>query len=220
MHNMTVDILNGNRYFSTMPKATDSKEKTVVAAARLFSQRGYHGTALNDILDVAGSPRGSLYFHFPKGKEEIGEAASVLAGEAVRQVIATAAETSSNIEDFLMQIVQTMASNLERSGYTEGCPIATTALEAAAQSEVLGAATRDAFQKWEREIQRGLERFGMKPRDAALSATAVLSQLEGALLLARTYRDLEPMRRAEQAVKILSGCAKPKIMRIAKRHRR
>ncbi len=79
-----------------MARAPDSKAKTVIAAVKLFSQRGYHGTALNDILDAAGSPRGSLYFHFPKGKEEIGEAASGFAGEVVRQVIATAAETSNN----------------------------------------------------------------------------------------------------------------------------
>jgi TetR/AcrR family transcriptional repressor of lmrAB and yxaGH operons len=203
-----------------MARAPDSREKTVVAAVKLFSQRGYHGTALNDILDAAGSPRGSLYFHFPKGKEEIGEAASTLAGEAVRQVIADAAEKSSSLEDFLTQIVQTMALNLKRSGYTEGCPLATTALEAAAQSEVLGAAIREAFQKWEQEIKRGLERFGTKPDNAALVATAVLCQLEGALLLARTYRSLEPMHRAEQAVKILSGWATPEAKRIVKRRRR
>ena len=191
-----------------MARAPDSKEKTVIAAVKLFSQRGYHGTALNDILDAAGSPRGSLYFHFPKGKEEIGEAASGLAGEAVRQVIATAAETSNNVEDFLTQIVQTMASNLERSGYTEGCPIATTALETAAQSEILGAAARNAFQSWEHELTRGFERFGRK--DAALLATTVLSQLEGALLLARTYRSLEPMHRAQEAVKLLVNARRRK----------
>jgi TetR/AcrR family transcriptional regulator, lmrAB and yxaGH operons repressor len=55
------------------------------------------------------------------------------------------------------------------------------------------------------EIKRGLEHFGMKTADADLVATLVLSQLEGALLLARTYRSLEPMRRAEQAVKLLVG---------------
>ena len=191
-----------------MARAPDSKEKTVIAAVKLFSQRGYHGTALNDILDAAGSPRGSLYFHFPKGKEEIGEAASGLAGEAVRQVIATAAETSNNVEDFLTQIVQTMASNLERSGYTEGCPIATTALETAAQSEILGAAARNAFQSWEHELTRGFERFGRK--DAALLATTVLSQLEGALLLARTYRSLGPMHRAQEAVKLLVNALRRK----------
>jgi TetR/AcrR family transcriptional repressor of lmrAB and yxaGH operons len=187
-----------------MARAPDSKEKTVVAAVKLFSQRGYHGTALNDILDAGGSPRGSLYFHFPRGKEEIGEAASGLAGEAVRQVIANAAETSDNTENFLTSIVQAMASNLERSGYSEGCPIATVALETAAQSEILGAAARTAFQSWEQEFKRGLERFGMKTGDADLVATTVLSQIEGALLLARTYRNLEPMHRAETAVKLLA----------------
>ena len=97
-----------------------------------------------------------------------------------------------------------MASDLERSDYREGCPIATTALETAAQSEVLGEATRSAFQKWELEIKRGLFRFGMPAGDADLAATLVLSQLEGALLLARTYRSLEPLRRAEHAVKLLA----------------
>jgi len=186
-----------------MAKALDSKEKTIVAAAKLLRRRGYHGTALHDILAAGGSPRGSLYFHFPNGKEEIGEAALALAAETVRRGIAYAAETSESAEIFLLRVLRGMARDLEQSGYEEGCPIATTALEVAAQSEALGAATRAAFQKWEREIQRGLERFGIKPDDAGPLATMALSQFEGALLLARTYRDLEPMHRAEQAVKLL-----------------
>jgi TetR/AcrR family transcriptional repressor of lmrAB and yxaGH operons len=190
--------------FSGMIKGPDSKGRTLAAAAKLFRQQGYHGTALHDVLAAAGSPRGSLYFHFPDGKEEIGEAALALAAEAVRHGIAQAAESSDNAETFLVRIVRGMAADLERSDYKEGCPIATTALETAAQSEVLGAATRNAFQKWELEIKRGLQRFDMKTADADLVATLVLSQLEGALLLARTYRSLEPLDRAEQAVKVLA----------------
>jgi TetR/AcrR family transcriptional regulator, lmrAB and yxaGH operons repressor len=186
-----------------MPKATDSKGKTLAAAAKLFRQQGYHGTALHDILAAGGSPRGSLYFHFPKGKEEIGEAALTIAGEAVRQALAHAAETSENAETFVTRIARGMAADLEKSGYREGCPIATTALETSAQSEALGAATRTAFQKWENEIKRGLERFGISAEQADPLATTVLSQLEGALLLARTYRSLEPMHRAERALKLL-----------------
>jgi TetR/AcrR family transcriptional regulator, lmrAB and yxaGH operons repressor len=187
-----------------MPKASDSKGKTLAAAAKLFRQQGYHGTALHDILSTGGSPRGSLYFHFPGGKEQIGEAALTLSGEAVRAAIARAAEASQDAETFLVRIVRGMAADLERSDYREGCPIATTALETAAQSEILGAATRNAFQKWELEIKRGLFRFGMTAGDADLAATVVLSQLEGALLLARTYRSLEPIHRAEQVVKLLA----------------
>src|SRR5712664_4429336 len=135
--------------FSGMAKASDSKGKTLAAAARLFRQQGYHGTALHDILDAGGSPRGSLYFHFPKGKVEIGEAALTLAAEAVGRAIAHAAETSESAETFLTRVARGMASDLERSGYKEGCPIATTALETAAQSEVLGATSPNAFQRWE-----------------------------------------------------------------------
>ena len=186
-----------------MAKASDSKGKTLAAAARLFRQQGYHGTALHDVLAAGGSPRGSLYFHFPGGKEEIGEAALTLAGEAVRQAIAHAAETSESALVFLTRIARGMAADLEKSGYSEGCPIATTALETAAQSDVLRAATLSAFQKWENEIKRGLQRFGMASDQADSVATTVLSQLEGALLLARTYHSLEPMRRAEQALKLL-----------------
>jgi TetR/AcrR family transcriptional regulator, lmrAB and yxaGH operons repressor len=191
-----------------MSKADDSKGKTLTAAVKLFRQQGYHGTALHDILAAGGAPRGSLYFHFPKGKEEIGASALSLAGEAVRQAIVQAAEKSDSAESFLVRIVRAMASDLERSGYREGCPIATTALETAAQSEVLGAATRTAFQKWELEIKRGLFRFGLTSGDADLVATMVLSQLEGALLLARTYRSLAPIQRAEEAVRLLAYAAK------------
>src|SRR3979490_1123263 len=124
--------------FSGMAKATDSKGKTLAAAAKLLRQQGYHGTALQDILAAGDSPRGSLYFHFPKGKEEIGEAALTLAGEAVRQGIAKAAETSENAEIFLTRVARGMAADLEKPDYKGGCPIANTALETSAHSDVLG----------------------------------------------------------------------------------
>src|SRR5271156_171144 len=155
---MTVDIRIGNRYFRCMAKGIDSREKTLAAAAKLFRQQGYHGTALQEILRASGSPRGSLYFHFPNGKEEIGEAALTLAGEAVRQAIAHAADTSENAEVFLTRITRGMAADLEKSDYKEGCPIATTALETSAHSDTLRAATSMAFDKWESEIKRGLTR--------------------------------------------------------------
>jgi len=193
-----------------MAKAPDSKWKTLAAAVKLFRQQGYHGTALNDILAAAGSPRGSLYFHFPGGKEEIGESALTLAGEAVRQGIVRAAEVSDSTEMFLTRVARAMAADLEKSDYQEGCPIATTALETSAQSEVLGEATSAAFRKWEIEISSGLERFGMTGDEADQVATMVLSQLEGALLLARTYRSPEPLQRAEEALKLLARIGQEK----------
>jgi len=186
-----------------MRNKPDSREKTVIAAANLLRRHGYNGTALSDILAAAGSPRGSLYFHFPKGKEEIAVAALAFAADAVRQAIAGAAKTSKSADEFLIRILRGMAADLERSHFKEGCPIAPTALEVSGASEPLTTAARSAFQGWEEEIAAGLQSFRFTPERAKLLATVALSQFEGALLLARTYQNLEPMQRAEESIKIL-----------------
>lgn len=200
---MTVVIQIGKCYLSAMVDTPDSKEKTVLAAAKLLRRHGYYGTALSDILAAAGSPRGSLYFHFPKGKEEIAVAALTLAADGVRQAIAGAAKSSKSADEFLIRIARGMAADLERSAFTEGCPIAPTALEVSGASETLTAAARSAFQGWEDAIATGLQLFRFKPERAKLLATAALSQLEGALLLARTYQSVEPMQRAEEPIRML-----------------
>jgi len=200
---MTVDILIGNCYLRCVAKSSDSKEKTLIAAAQLFCRRGYHGTALQDILAASGAPRGSLYFHFPRGKEEIAEGAVALGDKAVRAFIAQIAAASRSAETFAINLAKGMAARLEASDFREGCPLATTALEIATDSKSVGKAARDAFTAWEREIAQALMRFGIGEKQAAPAATAILSQLEGALLLARTYRSLEPMRRAEDAMRLL-----------------
>lgn len=186
-----------------MSKGAATRDKIIAAAAKLFRRAGYAGTALQDIFDAGKAPRGSLYFHFPAGKEEIGEAALRRAGEAVRAAIAGAAETSERADVFLIRIARGMAADLEKSDFTEGCPIATTALEMSGQSEVLWAAARDAFQSWEDAIAAGLTRFAIPEADARRVALAALSQLEGALLLARTRRSLAPMAGAEAVLRAM-----------------
>jgi TetR/AcrR family transcriptional repressor of lmrAB and yxaGH operons len=186
-----------------MARTSDSKEKTLAAAAKLLCRRGYHGTALHDILAASGAPRGSLYFHFPGGKEEIAAGALALGQEAVRAFIARVAETSRNSETFVTNLARGMGANLEASGFREGCPLATTALEIASDLEMISQATREAFTAWERAIAQALVSFGGERRQAVATATAILCQLEGALLLARIYRSLEPMRRAEEALRML-----------------
>ena len=190
-----------------MDKGPDSRERTLRAAAMLFRRQGYHGTALQDILKAAGSPRGSLYFHFPGGKEEIGVAALQFYAGAVRAMMHAAAEASDSAEAFLALVVRNMADDVERGDYTQGCPVAAVALETDARTPLLNEAARAAFRSWEREIADGLERFGVTGEGAATLAVSALSQMEGALLLARTYRSREPLARAENALRLLARAA-------------
>ncbi|MEM5591405.1 TetR/AcrR family transcriptional regulator [Niallia circulans] len=54
-----------------MKKGNNKKEAILTTATKLFQLQGFHATGLNQIIDESGAPKGSLYYHFPNGKEEI-----------------------------------------------------------------------------------------------------------------------------------------------------
>ena len=64
--------MQSNALISLPPTAGDTRDRLLAAAQRLFRKHGYHATGLSDILQAAQAPKGSLYHHFPGGKEAIG----------------------------------------------------------------------------------------------------------------------------------------------------
>ena len=79
-----------------MGQRSDAKQKMVQAARQLIRERGYGATAFSDVLTLSGAPRGSVYFHFPGGKAQLGmEAAEAHAHEQVEIIDRAAREASS-----------------------------------------------------------------------------------------------------------------------------
>ncbi|EOD65024.1 TetR family transcriptional regulator [Amycolatopsis vancoresmycina DSM 44592] len=170
-----------------------TKDRIIAAGAELFRRNGYAGTGLKQIVSEAGAPFGSLYHFFPGGKEQLGAEVVRTSGLAYIQLfdlfIAPAPDVVSGIEAFFAAGIAT----LEATGYVEGCPIATVALEVASTNEPLRQATADVFTAW---IDAGTEKFAQfgLSREAArtLTITAV-NNLEGAFVLCRSLRDTEAM---------------------------
>jgi AcrR family transcriptional regulator len=172
-----------------------SRERLVAATARLLEQRGYFGTGLAEILESSGTPRGSLYFHFKGGKEELAaEAIRHAAGETC-QALQLALEHAPDIGVAVERFVALLAGRLEASRFQQGCPVATVALEGV-EGEGLRSALLGALDGWHAAIARRLEREQLPPARAAEVATFVLSAIEGALLLAKARHDTGPLQRA------------------------
>src|SRR4051812_6049876 len=70
----------------------DSRTRMIQSAALLFRERGLEATALSDVIEHSGAPRGSIYHHFPGGKAELAEAATTFAGDVVARAIVSAAD--------------------------------------------------------------------------------------------------------------------------------
>ena len=58
---------------------SEARRKMIESATTLLAMRGVQGTAFSDVLERSGAPRGSIYHHFPRGKDQLVEAAIELA---------------------------------------------------------------------------------------------------------------------------------------------
>jgi TetR/AcrR family transcriptional repressor of lmrAB and yxaGH operons len=182
-----------------------SREAFVTSTGRLLRRQGYAASGLNEIVSRSGAPRGSLYFHFPGGKEELATAAIEHTGAELRAAIAAMLAGRPRASEAVGQLIDALASGLEASGYRDGCPIATVALEAAGSSEPLRLAAERVFASWLAELERGLIAEGMSPERAADRAVLVLSAIEGALVLARVRRELGPLRAVREELVALTA---------------
>ena len=166
------------------------------ATLELIQANGYSGTGLNAINAHAGTPKGSLYFHFPDGKEALGEEAVHLAAERFSRMIQAIGEHASSPGVMVATSVALLASMIEGSDYRLGCPVSVVALEMGADSVRLRAACAAAYQSWIDPLEDLLVSYGHPQPVAHSLATTAISTIEGAIIIARARRDVEPLHLA------------------------
>lgn len=182
-----------------------SREAFLEATADLLRRQGYGATGLNQIVSRSGAPKGSLYFHFPGGKEQLALEAMTRSGDELRRAITATLSSSDVLAEALGRLLDALASGLQRSGYESGCPIATVTLEQAASSPALRAAADAVFASWLRVIQERLLASGLTAAAAERRALLILSCIEGALILARARHDLAPLEAVRDELVALSS---------------
>ncbi|HLL40447.1 MAG TPA: TetR/AcrR family transcriptional regulator [Rubrobacteraceae bacterium] len=164
----------------------------IETTAGLVHRRGFHGTSLNEILTESGAPRGSLYYHFPGGKEELVLQAArqgvAMVTQLLKEVLAGSPDPAEGVRSF----VEAAAHMLRDSDYVFGCPVAPIVLDSP-ESSALAEVCQDAFEEWRQVLAGGLGSGGIERERAESLATVVVCALEGGLLLARARRDIAPL---------------------------
>lgn len=56
---------------SAAVKTSDSRERVLDAAEKLFMERGYASVTMRDIANLLGVRQAALYYHAPQGKEQL-----------------------------------------------------------------------------------------------------------------------------------------------------
>jgi TetR/AcrR family transcriptional repressor of lmrAB and yxaGH operons len=179
-----------------MVRRSDSKERMIVAARRLFREHGYSGTALSEVVTESAAPRGSLYFHFPGGKEELANEVALLHTADSIAHINRSAGTASTAAELIAMFIGRSREELIASDYREGCAVAPIVIDSTPGSAQLSDTTRRGFQDVIVTLAARLAEKGIPDERARQLALNAVTAMEGALILSRVLRSPEPFEAA------------------------
>lgn len=182
------------------------RERMVASAALLIRERGAHPTAIADVLEHSGAPRGSAYHYFPGGRTQLLCEAIDYAGE----YIATRIAKAHNSIDLLDELLDGYREQLVRTDYRAGCPVVAVTVEAGRPGKdaaPLIDRAAAAFSRWNGSIADRLTADGVAAERAEELAMLITTSIEGAIIVARASRDGQPFDLVHRQLRALVEAA-------------
>ena len=178
---------------------SDARRRMIESAVTLLATRGLQGMSFSDVLERSGAPRGSIYHHFPEGKDALVDAAIELTGERALSVLeAVRGSPPSEVTGFFLDLWREI---LVRSDFRAGCAVLAVTV-ATDSPDLLGHAAA-IFRAWRARLAELYQLGGLAADTAARLATTVIAASEGAVVISRAERSLEPFEQV--AAQLLSA---------------
>ena len=163
----------------------------IASTALLMRERGARATSIDAVLEHSGAPRGSVYHHFPGGREQLLRESTEYAGEYVARRLeqAPAGDPLAALDALIDEYCATLAT----TDFRAGCPVMAVAVESAEEGPDLRDDVAGVFDRWRQTIARSFVTSGIDDARADELAMLVIASFEGAVVLSRAYRDLAPL---------------------------
>lgn len=168
--------------------AGEVRKGMVEGAMALLARRGLHATSFSEVLAATGAPRGSLYHHFPGGKDQLVAAAVDRAGAVLADALEPVA--GSPAEAVVERFLAIWRAVLTRSQCEAGCAVLAVTV-ATDSAELLSHATA-VFRAWRERLGDLLRQGGLPADEARRFAMVLIASAEGAVVLSRADQSLEP----------------------------
>jgi TetR/AcrR family transcriptional repressor of lmrAB and yxaGH operons len=175
----------------TRTKRGSTRTNMLISAAEVLRERGAAGVTIDEVLARSGAPRGSVYYHFPEGRNQILTEALEYAGEALTDVIDEFAGKGGTY--LVGQFVAYWQGVLVASDFTAGCPVVAAAIGSAADEPQLTTVAGSIFLRWREALTRAFVSDGFDERCAASLAITCIASMEGAVVLCRSIRSVDPL---------------------------
>ena len=168
--------------------ASEVRARMIDGAAQLLARQGLQATSFSEVLELTGAPRGSVYHHFPEGKDQLVGAAVDRAGEFL--LAAVDPGEGATAEQVVERFLAVWRAVLTSSDCRSGCAV--VAVTVATDSSALLNHAAEVFRSWRSRLGELLEAGGLSGEDAHRFATVLVAAVEGAVVLSRADESLEP----------------------------
>lgn len=164
------------------------RDRMVAGAVKLLAQRGLQATSFSSVLAETSAPRGSIYHHFPGGKEEL--VTSAIEATQAHALHLIDQDMGASAIEVTQSFLAAWRALLTYTDFTAGCAL--VAVTVAAETEGLRLRAAEAFRAWQQKLAGALEAGGLDAATAAPTATLLLAASEGAVVICRAEHDIGP----------------------------
>lgn len=169
-----------------------TKQRMLDSAVLLLRERGAAGVTVDAVLERSGAPRGSVYHHFPGGRNELILGAVRQAGDYIAAMV-DGSRAEGDAQQMLEHLVRFWKRALTKTDYRAGCPVVAVAVDSREHLPDAAELVREIFARWQASLAEVLAAGGFPADRAQRLATLVVSSIEGAVILCRAHRDLGPL---------------------------
>lgn len=178
-----------------MDEALGTRQRLIEAARDLFLVQGYHSTGVAEIVRTANTKMGSLYYFFPTKEDLLAAVLEWYRENIYEGLLQPVYERIDDPIERVFGILDGYRQMLLLTGFEQGCPIGNLALELTNSHPKVRGLLVANFDQWADEVYKCLSGASAKfPESVDLHSLAqhIMAVMEGAIMLARTYRSIKP----------------------------
>jgi TetR/AcrR family transcriptional regulator, lmrAB and yxaGH operons repressor len=185
--------------------AADTRARMIDTAIVLLAKDGYQATSFSEVVAASGAPRGSIYHHFPEGKDQlISSALQVQAERVFGRLSALSGRAPDAIVDTFFAWWR---RGLVVTDFAVGCSL--VAVTTSAGPGALRDETGRLFHEWRAVLARLFADAGVAMQEAEGFAAELLAAAEGAVVIARAEHDLDAFDLVAERLRV-SAAALPR----------
>ena len=178
----------------------NKKELILSEAERLFAEKGYYGLGLNELLNRCGIPKGSFYYYFPEGKNQLIQEVLEYSYQRMRTRIGEWVMDEKTAVSAFGRMADRLSRGVEEKRPLASMLLSMIAIESVYLDPQVNEICHHIYRDWQAYYADLLSRFGFPDEECLPKAQAVFALIHGSLISSWIKQSPEDLQLAKPAL--------------------